>query len=457
GTTTLASITWGGTSSRLSINGQTLTINGAVSGAGSLVGSSTSNLTLNGTAGTVNFDQTTDASVATLTGSNALNNLTLGALGNVTLGNKVNLFGILTAPSGSTLALGDGNLVFRNTATTTARIATIAGVVPTITGTATSEIYIHAQRRAWRFITNPTPIAGGTIANNWQSNFGLGDNYGTNIYGPVVANGLNSPATISASMMKFNSNLNTTGGYDNVTNTSVDLDGTYFMFVRGDKNVVAVPNGTPAAFTPTTLASKGTIKTGQQTVTLNGLDGRYGAIPNPYLSPVDVSLLTYTGIAGNNASYHWDPNKGGTNFGGWETINSTTWGGISDFRKNMQIGQSALVLINSATASVVFEEADKVSTKTTQQTGAGNGLQDNFKTTLNIANTDGTKTRVDEMFVAFKNGYNSNFDGNEDAVKMNNSGENLSSKRNNTLIAIEARPYIQNDDSIFMSFTNTRV
>ncbi|MFY7965898.1 MAG: hypothetical protein ACOVO1_13450, partial [Chitinophagaceae bacterium] len=447
----IGSLTFFDNTSILSLNGNSLTITGAVSGGGFFRGSNTSSLTLLGNAGTINLDQTTDGShLNPTTGTNSLGNLTLSGSGNLTLGNKVNLYGALTTATGTTLNTGDGLLVFRNTATTTARVADLTAGAGTISGTVRSEMYLHAQRRAWRFITNPTPTSGGTIANNWQSNFGHASNYGTNIYSPS-GTGFDG-TTVSASMMKFNSALNTTGGYDNVTNTGDLLDGTYFMFVRGDKTVTAGVNN---AWVSTTLASKGDIKRGTQTITLNGLNGRYGAIPNPYLSPVDVSLLSYTGIAGNNASYHWDPSLG--SFGGWVSINNTNWSGISDFRRNMQIGQSALVLMNSATASVVFEEADKVSTKTTQQTGAGNGLQDNFKTTLYIANSDGSKTRADEMFVAFKNGYNPNFDGNEDAVKMNNSGENLSSKRDNTLIAIEARPYIQNSDSIFMNFTNTRV
>ena len=446
-------------SGTLSIGANTLTLAGTVSRtSGFLRGGTSSNLAIQGgTAKTLHFDQSTDGShVNPSTGTNAINNLTLSSSGNLVLGNKVNLYGVLTTATGTTLNSGDGLLVFRNTNGTTSRIADLSAGAGTITGTAISEIYMHAPRRAWRFITNPTPISGGTIANNWQSAFGFGSGYGTNIYGPVVANGLNSPATISASMMRFNSSLSTTGAYDNVTNTNVDLDGTYFVFVRGDKSVVAIQNGT-SPWVQTTLASKGTIKTGVQTVSLNGLNGRYGAIPNPYLSPVDVKELTYTGIAGNNASYHWNPNKGGTSFGGWVSINSDTWDGISDFRRYMQTGQSALVLMNSATASVVFNENDKATDKTTQQTGAGNGLSDKLLTSLVHVDANGIKENVDELYVIFKSNANANFDGNEDAVKMSNSGENLSSKRNNTLIAIEARPYIQNHDSIFMSFTNTRV
>ncbi|MFY7884403.1 MAG: beta strand repeat-containing protein, partial [Dolichospermum sp.] len=84
------------TSGNLSIGNNTLTLGGAVSGSGNLVGSSSSNLAINGTAGTINFAQTTDANRTTLTGTNALQDLTLGNSGSAILGNKVNLFRTLT-------------------------------------------------------------------------------------------------------------------------------------------------------------------------------------------------------------------------------------------------------------------------------------------------------------------------------------------------------------------------
>ncbi|MFY7883988.1 MAG: beta strand repeat-containing protein, partial [Dolichospermum sp.] len=257
-----------------------LTIAGTISGAGNLIGNNSSSLEISGTGGTINFSQAVDGNhllADASTSTNSLGNLTLnGTSTTLTLGNKVNLYGTLTTATGTTLDTDDGFLVFRNTATTTARVADLTVGAGTISGTVRSEMWMHSGRRAWRFITNPTPISGGTIANNWQSNFGHASGYGTNIYGPSGGTGLNSPATPSASMMKFNSTLNTTGGYDNITNTNNDLDGTYFIFVRGDKSVIAVPNGT-SPWVQTTLASKGNIKTGTQTISLNGLNGRYGA------------------------------------------------------------------------------------------------------------------------------------------------------------------------------------
>ncbi len=167
-------------------------------------------------------------------------------------------------------------------------------------------------------------------------------------------------------------------------------------------------------------------------------------------------MVTFNGIAASNAVYSWDPSL--NTQGGWVTLNSTNSYASGNYTKDMQIGQAGLVLMDgSATASVEFNENDKSSAKATAQTGVGNGLQDNLRTTLRIVNADGSKLLADEMFVAFKNGFNPNFDNKEDAIKMINSGENISSKRNNTLISVEARPYIQNADTIFMNFTNNRV
>jgi len=69
-----------GTGKTLSINGNTLTISGAVSGSGTLTGSNASNLVVNGTAGTIQF---TSGST-----NNYLKNLDMGAAGNMTIGSN---------------------------------------------------------------------------------------------------------------------------------------------------------------------------------------------------------------------------------------------------------------------------------------------------------------------------------------------------------------------------------
>jgi trimeric autotransporter adhesin len=469
---TVGNLIWGGSSTTLSINGQTLTINGTITGAGTFVGSNTSSLNIQGAAGTINFDQTTDANRGTLLGTNALNNLTIGTSGDVVIGNKVNLFGALDFGSGNgTLSAGDGLLVFRNTSSSTSRLAAVTGT-PTITGAVVVENYINNQNRGWRLLTSPLTSAGsgGTVTpsvqSNWQSVMGYGGNYGTNFYSPSGLNGMDGTSNRN-SLLRFNGDTLTVGGWTNINSTGVNQfnadaqSGTsstnpvFFAFIRGDKTVTAVPNaGTPNAFVATTLAAKGRITYGSKTISLLGKTNGYTAIGNPFISPVDLSVAAATATGLTGTYYYYNPSNAA-----WVAVSSSNGWTSGSFTQNMQTGTAVLAQFNGGNSgSIQFTEASKVSNFSAVQTGAGNGLQDNMRINLfDVNSTSGAKTQLDELFVGFKTGYNAGFINTEDGEKMLNAGENLSSRVGNKLVAIDVRPYIQNSDSIFMNFTNTRV
>lgn len=86
------------TSGNIVIGGQTLTINGTVSGSGGIVGGATSNLTIGGTG---------DFGTLTFSGTNQLNNFTLNrtSSGLVTLGGNLTIVGTFTHTAGI-LAIG---------------------------------------------------------------------------------------------------------------------------------------------------------------------------------------------------------------------------------------------------------------------------------------------------------------------------------------------------------------
>jgi hypothetical protein len=71
------------------LNGHTLTINGALAGTGSFVGSANSSLVVSGNIGTINFDIS----------NNSLKDLTIN--GTASLDNALNLYGTLTLTSGT--------------------------------------------------------------------------------------------------------------------------------------------------------------------------------------------------------------------------------------------------------------------------------------------------------------------------------------------------------------------
>ncbi len=96
GNTTIGTLTLNGTS-LINLNGNTLTLNNAVRGTGTITGSSTSNIIVAGQAGTLNFTQT---SLAT----RSLNTLTLNSKAAATIGTGLlDIFGGLVIPTASTL------------------------------------------------------------------------------------------------------------------------------------------------------------------------------------------------------------------------------------------------------------------------------------------------------------------------------------------------------------------
>ncbi|MFY7885228.1 MAG: hypothetical protein ACOVOV_10350, partial [Dolichospermum sp.] len=474
-------------SGTLSIGANTLTLAGTVSQtSGFLRGSNSSNIITQGSsAKALDFDQTTDGSHQNpTTGTNSLGNLELQGTGAITLNNKVNLYGILTTATGTTLNSGDGLLVFRNTGSSTARIAPISGT-PTFTGAVVVENFINKQSRGWRLLSSPLTSAGsggtvtGTIQNNWQSDFGFPEvggfkNYGTNFYSPSGLNGMDG-TTVSNSLLRFKADTGTLGGWTNINTTGIQQFNNdaqnasstsnnppvFFAFVRGDKSV---PPGVAQTFRPTTLAAKGRVTFGskQVNVTANSMTNGYAAVGNPFISPVDINLASFsaTDFASSNTIWVWDPTLGSTQLGGFVALtganNYTTSGNMTKF---LQTGQAFLVRfdVGKSSGSITFEETDKVSNFTTTVTGAGNGLKDILSTKLSIVNTDGTKHLADVHQTIFASGYTNNFNISEDAPKYINGGENLSSKIGSDLLSIDLRSYIQNHDSIFMSFTNTRV
>lgn len=429
-------------------------------------GNITNNGTINDASGTVIF---TGATTLSGTGTTNLNNLNISANANVTLTKKVNLFGALITDNGITLNSGDGNLVFRNTYTSTARIAQINSN-PTFTGTVIVENNINNASRGWRLLGSPLTSGGSggsvtpTIASNWQSAMGFSGNYGTNIYSPNGGLGMDG-TSLRHSLLRFNADTLTVGGWTNINTTNVNLfnadaqnsstanNPVFFIFIRGDKSVTT---GVNQPFVATTLGAKGRITFGDKTVNLTGKTAGFAAVTNPFICPVNLAAVSTTGITGT--FYCWNPSLN-ANVGGWAALNSSNSFTLAGMQPQMQIGQGALVQFNTGinTGTVVFEEADKVSTLRTAQTGAGNGLQDNLRTYLKLINADGSKTDLDELFIGFKNGYHIGFVATEDAEKMNNSGENLSSRIGDKIAAVDVRPYIMNRDTIFLHFTNTRL
>ncbi len=453
----------------LYLNGYGLTINGVISGSGSLSGSNTSKLTIasSSNAGTINFNQTTSADATITDGTNALQDFIInGNTGSITIGNKLNLFNRLSVNPGTLNT--NGYLVLRSTNSNTAFVDQVGGI---INGQVIVERYMHNQYRGWRAITAPITYYGltindssNTIKRNWQSDWGYGNNYGTRITGPVTptaANGLDDYSlgvnlqTYNPATAAWNKVVNTiTETQSNATATAANKG--FFLYVRGDRTVT--PNGSnPYNFTSTTLASKGLLQMGTQLFNYAGNSGQFWLVGNPYACPVDMSVVTANNIG--QFVYVWDPNLANANLntsGNYATFDRTTWlaGPTSGSSSNyFQSGQAFFVLATTQNANITFTETNKVSSvfNNTHTTGIANGLSDIFNVKLLSVKSDGTTSEIDGARAKFGSNYSNNVDSN-DAAKWTTVGiENISLKRSNKLLAIESRPYIISSDTLFLN------
>lgn len=462
-------------SAKAAINGNTLTLNGTVSGmsaSNSLVGSNASKLTVGatGSVGTIFFDRSISADVNTLDGSNALQNLLVTSGGNITLGNRLNLFERLSVTNG-TFNTGD-SLVLRSIAGTSSNnTAYVDSVGGTINGQVIVEKYIHKQFRGWRALTAPITYNGitqGYVSANWQSNWGYAANYGTKITGPTVANGIDE-FSIGNSLQTFNSSNNSWTKINN-TNTETMAGSTsnaankaFYIFIRGDRTV-GNAGTSPNAYVSTTLAARGKLQTGTQTFNYTGAANTSWLVGNPYACPVDMSTITYDSIG--SYVYVWDPNLSGSspNTCGQYVIfdRSSNWANpapsAGSSTKYFQSGQAFFVKPTVGTgggARLIFNEVNKApSSQNNQVTRTNNQTTDVFNVKLLHVKADGTKSEVDGFRAKFGASYSADVDAN-DAPKFAASGiESLGLKRNNKTLSIEARPYIALTDSLFVTVGN---
>ncbi|MEO6406735.1 MAG: hypothetical protein ABIY51_04255, partial [Ferruginibacter sp.] len=439
----------------VAVNNATLRIAGDLTSSGNF-SSWTGTIELNGTT-----DQIIPAGFFT---NNTFKNLIIN--NNVSLAGRDTLTGTLTIMAGNTFTTND-NLILKSDSTGTARIATLpvdgSGVATAfITGNVTIERFIPAKR-VWRLLSAPLSSTGApTINESWQEGATTASatpnpnpGYGTHITGGTVANGFDQNATNAASIKYFNPLNN---GLPGVTSTNIPITTYpgYFLFIRGDRsNNLALGAAAPA--TNTTLRMKGQIATGTKAITIN--TANYTLVGNPYPSAIDFGTLTKTNVA--NTIYIWDPKLGGSNgvggyvTGSWNagtsTYNFTT--ANSPVSQYIPSGEAFFVTsLNGTTAgTLAIKETDKTTLGSDQVFGIIGGTQNpNVRIDLFAVNANASTALADGTLATFYDGNNNGVDD-EDAKKMNNSGENISVKREGILLSIERRKMISNPDTLFVN------
>jgi hypothetical protein len=420
----------------LDLNGNTLTLGEAnvasvFTGSGFIRGGSTSSISIQGTGalGTIRFDQSVPGT------SNVLNNLTINRTsGSVTIGNALNIIGVITVTDG-TLASG-GNITLKSNANGTAQVAAI-GSGGSITGNVTTERYIPA-RRAFRFLSPSVTTSTSSIKENWQENGGSTAGLGTHITGvDGITNGFDATSTNNPSLFTFN---NSTGVWEAVTSTltnSLTAGIPYRLMVRGDRLTVLTTN-TPTA-TPTVLRATGTLHTGNFSPTLNQTAEGFSFVGNPYQATVDIkAVLNAATNMNNGVVYYWDPTLNAR--GGYVTRDLTNNNNTptSSFNQYLQPGQAVFVKKSNTTvaASMTFTESNKSVANAaagvfrTANTSAYGLLRVNLQ-----ANTNNQWQTIEGTLALFNDNYSWNVTS-EDATKMVNLDEEVSFVQNNTNLAI---------------------
>lgn len=452
----IASVVLSG-SNTLSLNANTLTLNGTVAGTGTFSGTSASSIIINGAAGTLNFT----------VGSQTIKGCTLNSNATATLGTPLDItggsaFGTLTLLSGAVLTTGN-NLTLKSTAAGTARVGQCAG---SISGKVIVERYIPANsNRAWRLLSVPV-VSNQTLHSSLQEAQANGvpgvNNFGTNISSSRStwnADGFDF-ASNSDGLLTWSGSLNNNAGnWVGVTSTNnlLSTDNGYMLYIRGDRNCTAVNN----AITSTVIRMNGSLKLGNYPSTPIPVPAaQYAVVGNPYVSQIDFRSITKTaGI--DNTFYLWDPKlPGSSGLGGFQTLlyDGVNYlispGGGSYGQSNggilntIETGQAFFVHATTA-GTLSFTEAAK--TAGTNNVFLPATIHESLAVNL-YSNVVSPTQLIDGTLVIYDNNSSDSVTS-EDAGKMSNFGFNLSVRREGKDLAIERRQTISISDTIRLNMS----
>jgi len=290
------------------------------------------------------------------------------------------------------------------------------------------------------------------------------------IFAPASSGGVSSPASnnsgillagVSSSILQFNAGSSSWQGVSSTTATE-SLFATPGGTAGGNKSYavfVTGPFGTSpsASAQATTLKPTGTLQSG--TVTFSNLAAnQYHLIGNPYASPVNL-INVISGSGSVNTIYVWDAQASG--IGAYRTWDvSTGWalnaptGSSSSYGSLpiVQSGQAFFVRTGATSATLTFNESDKVSNSTNNVTFRTSNVNDQrirFDLSRMVNNVAEAR---DAVQVRYDASYNTSVDDN-DIYKMANFSDNLSLRRNGSDLLIERRSMLSPTDTIYLRTT----
>lgn len=401
-------------------------------------------------------------------------------MANLTFGNDVNgatfslnksidVSSALTLKSLATLAVSESNLNLKSTATATARIAPVpasANITYGTNGRFVVERYFPG-RRAWRLITAPVSVDGSTksVFDSWQMGGQVTAGEGMFVTGPganPAANGMDVSPLNNFSLKRYDGvkfiGVDDTRAQKISGNSGSAANFGLFAFVRGDRSTTGLFN--QYVYNNTVLRDTGKVQIKAQTFNLTGGINSYELIGNPYASPVSIS--SFMASSSNIDKYNvwvWDPNINSEQ-GGYVVISSSdlgvTWSATPDIATfsigNIESSQAFFVKKNAISAATLpFVESNK---SVYNNAGAFRPASQPsmFRTNLYLKEAnDSSNVLADGNLVVFKDNYNPGIDDG-DAAKFGNIKETFGLLRDTKFLAIERRPTIVADDTLFFRF-----
>lgn len=403
----------------LNLNGNQLTIGGALTGTGTIRGSATSSLVVNGsTAAVLRMDQTTPGT------TNILNNLTINNSGGVTLNNAIKVYGLVTLSSGALTS--NGNLTLGATSTTAyGQIANTGS--GSISGSVAMEKMLSNTDAGWRQVGLPFSNAVENLTGVDLLDTAHGNANERNIF--VWDNSVNPSVSGEArgwraaekdvdteSLAYSIYGDNSHGGLHDISST-LNFTGTYSH--NSNKNFSLTNLNDP-------LGAGSPDKQG------------WNLVPNPFPSNLSVSSLFSNsfGSISYKAVHIWNATSGQ-----YQAICST--GVTMNSYNNSQSTSSSTVLAPfqafwvKANSNTTFTINN--SSRTTSGTGLGVFMKKNYDLArLNVLDKD---SAWDQMVIYFNTGAHAGFDADGDAYKlisMNNNVPSLYSVTADGIFAINA-------------------
>lgn len=380
-----------------------------------------------------------------ITGSLDVAKLVIKNSTSITINDTVKILKLLTLNNGNLIT--NNKLILKSTATQTAQLDKVntAGNIGTITGNVVVERYFQ-NKRAWRFYTTPFTANG----NNTDYTVNKTIQTFTNVTGPTGtgfdflsqsyslkawSDGNNAWEDIKNTLTTYTSNNNS--DFSNIP---------YFVFVRGNKKIAEIGSS------EVTFKVSGKLQMGDQVKNFSGrTKGNYLFVGNPYAATIDLAAVQAQskGLSGN--FYLWDPSLN-TN-GAYVTISNKgngvwiTTPAAAQKDRYMQSGQAMLFQVADSTGFVKFTEDAKVDTNYVDVFGSANKKMDRLTVNLYKVNADNSKTLIDGAITLFNENYSKDVDEN-DTKKILNPQENIGFINNDSILAIEARPYVAGEDSL---------